>query len=260
MATKFDINTKPLSKAKPLITELMRDGGGVDWFEDCKAGQLLEIKSGGQKAYINLDYNKIKNFNIRTDETDFEEAKKILQEIDKLKIEYAKEAEKEEKKLNKEIEALEDMQNTVKAEEKKSKAYSQYDKRIEQLTGKYVKLNKNKIKNFGTANKPILGFVCYEKEFNALPYSPRHDSKSITQWLDDVLKNKKDFQAQRTEAIGKTLLWILLGLGVLAFIFFRWGAPALEKMNKEEAEAGVAVISSVIPICKGKMTKWLGKK
>lgn len=267
MPTKFDITTKPLHKAKPCIAQLIRDDGSVDWYENCKAGQLLEIKSGNQKSYINLDYNKLLNFNIVTDDKIYDDATETYNKLKESREKFTKDREKIELQLEKELETLKNIlerptntdKTIKKAIDDKQKAMSTYEKRIEQLKNKYVSLSKNKIKNIGSPSKPVLGFVCYEKEFNALPFKAEHDSKAITQWMDDILKNKKDFLAQRAEGFGRMALYILIGIAVLAFIYFRWGAPLLQKAPTETAKETIAVISYIIPLMIGGSKKWLKK-
>lgn len=267
MPHKFDINTKPLTKAKPCITLLIRDDGSTEWFEDCKAGQLLEIKSGNQKAYINLDYTKLMNFNINTEEKEFSEALEKILQLKEEKEKRDKQILEETSKLNNELTSLKQLRDykisadkpTSREDNKEKSLKSAYDKRVETIKGKFVRLNKNKQKNFGSQSKPIQGFICYEKEFNALPYKANHDSKAITQWMDDILKNKKDFQAQRTEAVGKVLLYVLIGLGILAFIFFRWGAPMIEKASIEKEKQVVAIAPLLFPIISRGFSNWLKK-
>lgn len=256
---RFDINNKPLNKAKSCIFQLMRDDGSIEWYEDCKAGQLMQIKSGMQKVYINLDYNKLKNFNIKTDESKLEEIKSEMENVEKIKEELKKKIEIETKKHEEELGKLIELKDIKIKGKKEEYLKNAYEKKIESLNGKYIKLSKNKIKNFGNENKPILGFIGYEKEFNVLPYKAEHDSKAITQWMDDILKNKKDFQAQRTEAVGKVFLYILIGLAVFAFIFFRYGAPFFEKAKAEEVVPKVAEITMMLPIFTKEGIKWLKK-
>lgn len=261
MVRKFDIITKPLDRAKPCIAQLLRDNGDTEWYEDCKAGQLLQIETGRSKAYLDLDVTKIRNFNSSTPEQDIEEARQIMTAIDKEKERLEKEIEKETDKLKKELNSAERLKYTEKRDAKKEQLQTEYEKRVEKLRGKYVLLEDKKKKNFGTIKKPIMGFVCYEKEFSALPNNVLHDSRSITRWLDDIMKNYKDFVVQRIEAIKG--LWIAVGLVAIAllFIFLRYGDKILAKKEPPVPEGGdIAVISSVIPIIRANYRQWQKKE
>lgn len=202
MVREFDIIEKPLTQAKPCIVQLMRNDGNMQWFEDAKAGQLMQIDSGGVKVYINLDYDKIRNF---------------AGNIDYQKSHGEK----------KDIEATElDVSDQTKKKVKLS---------WNEIKEKFTFLGNSKIQNMGTKQKPIMGFVTYEKEFNALPNKPLHDSKQVSAWLDFVMKNFKDFTAQRIEALGSAVVWALGIIAVILFIVFKFGGDFFSAAEVAEA-------------------------
>lgn len=261
MAKLFNIESKPLSKAKPCVGLLMRDDGSTEWYENLKAGQILKIQTGGKKAYLNLDFHKTINFNTETDEKKIDEVKGVIETIDNERIAYEKKVEEEVLNVKKKLEDLKQEKNSETEEKKRKKAKEKHEKYLTSLKGKYVKLTDKKLRNFGKVSKPIMGFVLYEKEFNALPNdSVVHDSRQVTEFVDSIVKNFKDFATQRIEGIGKAVLWFILGIGVVAFIVFRFGGDFFTPKVVEKAPEQVAKIPIYFMMSKGLIERWLKRR
>lgn len=193
MVRKFDPGTTPLNKAIPCIVELIRDSGAIEWYEDAKPGQLLQIETGKEKAYLNLDNAKTLNMTPEVEIIVEEDPTKDSPD-EKITIRTRKGKKTEEKKLT-----------------------------IKELIGKYVRLSPNKIKEITAGKKPVMGFVCYEREFNPYPTKILHDSKQVTSLMDFIRKNYKDFTTQKIEAIRGTIVSIIVVLAIAVLAVTKFG-------------------------------------
>ena len=197
MVNRFNINDKKLRDAKPCVIMLLRDSGNIEWYEDARSGQLFQIKTGSEKAYLNLDQNKIVNL--------------IGDQQEQTEVHLEDKTTKEEKKFS-----------------------------IKQLIGKFNYLSPNKKVNFTDLDKPLYGFVCYEKEFNPLPSKPVHDSRQIASWLDYVAKNYKNFTAQTLNAIKAIVIVVAIAVVVGIAVYWFFGKDAI----KAQAAAELAVATA----------------